>query len=83
MKRNQLLELFGKIFEESSTEDFDWATVKETTTIEELGFDSLSVLDLLFDLEEALELQIAAKDMLQIGTVGEMLDYLENRLATS
>jgi len=83
MKRNQLPELFGKIFEESSTEDFDWATVKESTTIEELGFDSLTVLDLLFDLEGALGLQIEAKDMLQIDTVGQMLDYLEGRLASA
>ncbi len=81
MTREKVLEILGGIFQESSTVEFDWSTVQDDTTIEELGFDSLTILDLLFDLEEALGLQIEAREMLNISTVGELLDHLEKRLA--
>jgi len=36
----------------SAQKDFDWARVSETTSIDALGFDSLAILDLLYDIQQ-------------------------------
>ena len=80
MERKEIYDRLGKILRESTASEVDWSTVDESTTIESLGFDSLTILDLLFDIDEEFELETNAKDILDIGTVGEMVTFLEERL---
>lgn len=76
MDRVQILAKLGEVITESSTEDIDWSTVSEETELESFGFDSLSVLDLLFDIESEFEVQIPAEEILQMSTVGEIVSYI-------
>lgn len=76
MDRVQILAKLGEVITESSTEDIDWSTVDEQTELESFGFDSLSVLDLLFDIESEFEVQIPAEEILQMSTVGEIVSYI-------
>jgi acyl carrier protein len=79
MTRSDVFEQLGSVIEESSVEDVDWSTVTEDRTLESFGFDSLAVLDLIFDLEAEFGVQIKAEDILEMKTVGELVTFLETK----
>lgn len=80
MDRQEILKRLGTVIEESSAEDVDWSTVNEDTTLESFGFDSLSVLDLIFDLDQELDTEIEAAEILKMRTIGDMITYLEGAM---
>ena len=79
MTRSETFEQLGAVIEESSVEDVDWSTVSEEQTLESFGFDSLAVLDLIFDLESEFGVQIKAEEILEMKTVGELVTFLETK----
>lgn len=80
MKREEIHERLGKVAVEAAADPIDWSKVDDATTIESLGFDSLTILDLLYDLQEEFGVEIEAKQVLEIATVGEMVDFLAKRI---
>ena len=80
MKREEIRERMGKIFKAGSTSELEWNAVGDDATIESLGFDSLTVLDLVFDMEDEFGLQIEAQEILEVKTVAQMVDFLHQRL---
>ena len=46
----------------------------------DLGLDSLAMIELLFKIEEAFDLEIPNDDLSQIATVGDVAAYVEQRL---
>jgi acyl carrier protein len=77
--REQIRQRLEGVMDQSSAEEVEWSTVTDETTIESFGFDSLSVLDLLFDLEQEFSIAIQAEDMLEIKRVGDLVDFLCER----
>ena len=51
--------------------------IKMDTTFEELGFDSLDGLNLIFELEEEFDINIPDDAAEKIQTVGQAIDYIE------
>jgi len=47
----------------------------------DLGLDSLDMIELLFKIEEVFDLEIPNEDLVKIATVGDVIDYVERRLA--
>ncbi|MEM1204202.1 MAG: acyl carrier protein [Acidobacteriota bacterium] len=80
MQRSDILERLGGVIAESAAEDVDWSVVTEETTVESFGFDSLSVLDLIFDLDQEFGTEIEASELLKVATVGDLITYLERIL---
>ena len=80
MERQEIFERIRNVVAESSASEVDLDNVTEDTTIAELGFDSLAVLDLLFDLEQEFGIQITAEQIQQIATVAELVTFLKTRL---
>ncbi len=76
MDRSEIVRRLGVVIAESSAEEIDWSAVGEPTPLDSFGFDSLSVLDLLFDLEAEFGVEIAAEKMLEMKTVGELVTLL-------
>lgn len=77
MQRAEILKRLGTVIEESASEDVDWSDVDETTTLESFGFDSLSVLDLIFDLDQEFGTEIEAAELLKMNTLGDLITYLQ------
>lgn len=77
MSRADILQRLGSVIEESSAEDVDWSEVTEETSLESFGFDSLSVLDLIFDLDQEFGTELEAPKILEMATVGDLVTYLE------
>ena len=46
----------------------------------DLGLDSLAMIELLFKIEEAFDLEIPNDDLSQISTVGDVIAYVERRV---
>lgn len=75
--RTGILEDLRAVLEESATEEVDWSEMDEATELDSFGFDSLAVLDLIFDLEQKFGVQIPAETMLRMKTVGDLVSLLE------
>ena len=80
MTRKDILEQLRSTMQDASPEPVDWDSITEETTIGELGFDSLSILDLIYDVQQAFGIDFEAEELVNINTVGELADFLEEEL---
>ncbi len=76
---NEIIDRLREILQESSEEDRDWDAVGADTTIESLGFDSLSILDLLYDVDQEFDIHLEAAEVIDKRTVGEIAELLKER----
>lgn len=51
----------------------------EASIIDDLGADSLDVVDLVMSLEEEFEIEIPDEDVEHMKTVGDIVKYVENK----
>jgi len=68
----------GIIVEQLGVDEKD--VVMEASFIDDLGADSLDIVELIMALEEAFGLEIPDKDAEKILTVGNAFDYIKNHL---
>src|SRR5437588_5860626 len=54
---------------------------RSTSFIEDVGADSLDIVELIMELEEEFEITIPDEQAEKIKTVGEAIDYIERELA--
>ena len=80
MTKSEILETLKTTMKDSSPEPIEWDTLTEETTIGSLGFDSLSILDLIYDVQQAFGIDFEAEELVNINTVGELADFLEETL---
>lgn len=78
MTRSELFEMFQRMATEIAEKDF--SHVKEESSIQELGLDSLSTLELVGAMERELSVQIPDEQLVGIRTVGQLLSLVEARL---
>ena len=53
---------------------------QETSMVEDLGADSLDVVDLLMSLEDEFEIEVPDEEIENIKTVGELVKYIEENV---
>ncbi len=83
MTRSEIDHTLRNLMKTSSREKKDWDHVPESTPIASLGFDSLSILDLVYDLQQTFHLDFEAEELLGIKTVADLIDWLSARTANS
>ena len=72
---DEIVDVFSKKFEVPASE------LKLTTNIfEDLGADSLDVVDLLMMLEDQYNISIPDEDAQEIKTIGDVVSYIEEHL---
>ena len=52
----------------------------ETTFVDDLGADSLDVVDMLMSLEDEFDVEIPDEEIERIRTVGELVSYIEENM---
>ena len=77
MQRTQLLQVFARTATEVAEKEF--ANVMETTSISELGIDSLGMLEIIGSLERELKIHIPDESLAGILTVKDLLNAVESR----
>jgi acyl carrier protein len=56
--------------------------VPEASFIDDLGADSLDLVEMIMEMEETFDVQIADNDLEKIRTIKDVLDYLKNKGVT-
>ena len=72
-----LLQLFKAVAERVDKKSFD--AVTRDSVITDLGIDSLSMMQIVGEMETELELQIPDEDLVEIVTVGDLCSKVEHR----
>ena len=80
MERAEILSKLGEVIVDAANADVDWSGVEETTSLESFGVDSLAVLDLIFDLEDAFDIKIEPKEMMRMKTAGDLVGFIQERI---
>ncbi len=78
--RSELLEVFRTTATEVAEKDF--RSIPESSTIAELGIDSLGMLEIIGSLERELRIHIPDESLAGIVTVNDLLNAVESRQAT-
>ncbi len=73
---SEILGRLRDVLRDSAVEERDWDAVAPETTIESLGFDSLTILDVLYDVEEEFGIALEPKQVVKTRTVGEIVGLL-------
>lgn len=77
MTREEIFEKFKKVFvEKTGIEEFK----EEDKFIDDLGLDSLGVMDLITGLEEEFQISVPDSDIPKIKDVKSALDYLSSKI---
>lgn len=75
-------EIFGRIVamikEQMHVTDLE--VTEETRLQDELGVDSIALMEFIINLEDEFQLDIPDEDVDDMTSMGEMLDYLDTRL---
>jgi acyl carrier protein len=56
--------------------------VPEASFLDDLGADSLDLVELIMEMEETFDIQIADDELQQIRSIKDVLDYLRNKGVT-
>ena len=73
----EVLARLRDVLRESAVEEHDWDAVMLETQIESLGFDSLTILDVLYDVEEEFGIALDPKQVVKTRTIGEIIALLQ------
>jgi acyl carrier protein len=55
----------------------DVAAITASTRIDEIGLDSLTILDLIYDVEDRFQIQIAIADLVGLERVSDLVAYVD------
>ncbi len=78
MADKDLLGMFKTVAERVDKKSFD--DVTRDSVITDLGIDSLSMMQIVGEMETELDLQIPDEDLVEIVTVGDLCSKVEKRL---
>ena len=80
MTQEEIIDRLREEMKKSSTAEVDWDAIAPETEIETLGFDSLSILDLIYDVQQAFGLSFEAEKLTSVKTVGDLAGFIQNEL---
>ena len=80
MNQQEIIDRLRNLMRKTSQEKVDWNAVNAASTIESLGFDSLSVLDLIYDIQSEFGIEFDAEEMAGVRTVGDLANFLEKKV---
>jgi acyl carrier protein len=63
------------------TRKIDVATITGGTRIDEIGLDSLAILDFIYDVEDRFQIQIEIADLVALDRVSDLVSYVDAKRA--
>jgi len=80
MTRDEIVRGLTDLLTRQEQVKVDVSAITEDTRIDRIGFDSISILDFVYDVEERFRVQTEIADLVDMERVGDLIDYLEARL---
>jgi len=80
MTDKEILIKLRHVMKQTSPEKVDWNSVNMDATIESLGFDSLTILDLVYDIQQEFGIEFEAEGLAGVKTIGELINFLKSKM---
>jgi acyl carrier protein len=80
MTQNEIILQLRSLMQKNSQVAVNWNSVDASSAIASLGFDSLSILDLIYDIQQHFKVEFDAEEMARVDTVGKLAAFLEAKL---
>lgn len=74
---NEVLARLGK----SAGLTIDLTAIRQDQTFQEIGLDSMSLINLMYAIEDEFNVTLSTDEMMEINTVGDMQKLIERKLA--
>lgn len=81
MSRDEIVRGLTDLLTRQEQVKIDVSAISEDTRIDGVGFDSISILDFIYDVEDRFRVRTEIADLVGMERVGDLIDYLEARLA--
>ncbi|EHI75340.1 acyl carrier protein [Streptococcus tangpeifui] len=79
MTRNEIFDKISQMIKEQMHHE-DMEVTEDTSLKDELGVDSIDLMEFVVNLEDEFSVEIPDDDIEDIVKLGDMLDYLEGRI---
>jgi len=81
MKRPEIISVLKELLRSQKQVKVDIDGLGETTSLSEVGFDSISILDFMYDVESRFNVRTEIADLVRMERVKDLIDHLERKLA--
>jgi acyl carrier protein len=81
MTRDEIVGGLRELLTRQEQVKVDVSSITERTRLDRIGFDSISILDFIYDVEDRFRIQTEIADLVAMERVSDLIDYLEVRLA--
>lgn len=81
MTREQIVDALRELLARQEQLKVSVDAITLDSRIDQLGFDSLSVLDFVYDMENRFKVSIEIADLVALERVDELVEYLRRKLA--
>lgn len=81
MTRDQITENLRTLLRQQKQLKIDADQISPESRIDAIGFDSITILDFVYDLEERFKVRIEMADLVGIRHVKDLIGYLEGKIA--
>lgn len=81
MTREQIIARLKALLQKQTEFKGDVSTIHEATKIDQMGFDSISILDFMYDIEADFNVQTDVADLVKMQNVKDLVDSLVGKLA--
>ena len=81
MNRDQITDTLKTLLGQQQKINIDLSTISEETRIDRIGFDSISILDFMYEVEEKFETRIEVADLIRMEIVRDLIDHLQGKHA--
>ena len=78
-KRQQIIAGLKELLEQHKQLKVPCDRLTEDSRLSQIGFDSITILDFLYDIETRFRVQIEMTDLIRMDRVQDLIDYLETR----
>ena len=80
MTREQIIARLQSLLKQQKEFKGDVTAIHEDTKIDQMGFDSISILDFMYDIEADFQIQTEVADLVKMDRVKDLIDYLRSKL---
>jgi acyl carrier protein len=80
MTRDEIVQGLRDLLTRQEQVKVDVSLIAEDTRIDKIGFDSISILDFIYDVEDRFGVRTEIADLVTMERVGDLIDYLEAKL---
>ena len=78
-KEDELIAKLRIIIKGCATDPIDLSNFSTTTKVQEIGLDSLTILDMFYDIEQETGISIEQEELVDFRTVGDITTLLINK----